>query len=132
MASAVPVAAAMAARAANTAIPVVFTTANDPVRLGLVESLSRPAGNMTGATQLNMEVAPKRLEIFHELNREAESRAACGQPETSRRREVAPWRAVHPWRNTVSPSFHVLVELNARPGNLEALALVCPKNEGAY
>jgi putative ABC transport system substrate-binding protein len=80
----------MAARAANTAIPVVFTTANDPVRLGLVESLSRPAGNMTGATQLNMEVAPKRLEIFHELNREAESRAACGQPETSRRREVAP------------------------------------------
>jgi putative tryptophan/tyrosine transport system substrate-binding protein len=61
------VVAAQAAEMATTSIPIVFAVAVDPVKAGLVESLRRPGGNMTGVTNLNVEVEPKRLELVHEL-----------------------------------------------------------------
>ena len=59
--------AALAVKSATTTIPIVFLTAGDPLDLGLVNSLNRPGGNVTGVTNLNIQVGPKRLEIMHEV-----------------------------------------------------------------
>jgi putative ABC transport system substrate-binding protein len=103
--------AALIAKAATTTIPIVFTTSTDPVRLALVASLSRPGGNVTGAAQLNVEVAPKRLELLHELLPAAKIMALLVNPTNLNTASIPDMQAAV---GTLGLQLHVLHASTAR------------------
>ena len=72
--------AALAAKAITKRIPIVFVTSADPVQIGLVASLSRPGGNITGVTTLNTDIVPKRLALMSEMVPEAKQYFALINP----------------------------------------------------
>jgi len=83
------IASALAAKAATSIIPVVFETGADPVAAGLVDSMKRPGGNVTGVSSLNAEVGPKRLQLLHELLPTATAFALLVNPTNPRNAEAS-------------------------------------------
>src|SRR5262249_21263277 len=75
--------APLAVKALTTTIPVVFSTGSDPIQLGIVSSLNRPGGNITGVVSMNAELGTKRLGLLHELLPKAERFAALVSPTTA-------------------------------------------------
>jgi len=74
--------AAVAAKAATTTIPIVFLVGEDPTRLGLVTSLARPSGNLTGINMLANELEAKRLQLLHQLVPQAQRIAVLVNPDS--------------------------------------------------
>jgi putative ABC transport system substrate-binding protein len=98
--------AARAAKAATTTIPIVFTTNRDPVQIGLVASLSHPGGNMTGATNLSVEVESKLLELLHDAVPSAKIIALLVNPTNFNTEAVS--RSLQPAVRTFGLQLHVL------------------------
>ena len=98
--------AALAAKAATATIPIIFSSGSDPIRLGLIASLNRPGGNLTGVTQLTTEVGPKRLELLREVVPAAREIALLINPENPNTEILL--KDLPPAARTLQQRLHIL------------------------
>jgi putative ABC transport system substrate-binding protein len=98
---------ALVIKAAIKTIPIVFTAAGDPVQMGLVPSLARPGGNVTGITQLSVEVGPKRLQFMRELFPAATIIGVLVNPTDPQQTETQ-LKDLHAAAHTLGLQLHVL------------------------
>jgi ABC-type uncharacterized transport system substrate-binding protein len=109
---------ALALKAATAVLPIVFFVAGDPVALGLVASLNRPGGNLTGTTTLTLEVGSKWLQLLHEMVPTANSFALLLNPTSPNLAETQS-RDLHAAARTLGLNIHVLQASTDR--DLEAI-----------
>jgi putative ABC transport system substrate-binding protein len=122
--------AVLAAKATTTTVPIAFYVGVDPVEMGIVASLNRPGGNLTGVTGLSVELVPKRLELLHEMAPTATVVALLVNPTNPN--AATQTRQVHAAARTLGLELHVLNASNerdfdavfARVAGLQAGALV--------
>ena len=115
-------AAALAAKSATTSIPIVFENGADPVQLGLVQSLNHPGGNVTGFTNMSVELAAKRMGVLRELAPGAKSIAVLVNP--TRPGSDAQIAQVQEAARTIGLSVHVMKAASEREIDAAVPALV--------
>jgi putative tryptophan/tyrosine transport system substrate-binding protein len=120
--------AAVAAKATTTTIPIVFTVGGDPIKMGLVDSLSRPGGNITGVSFLSSDIIAKMLEALHELMPKAVRIAALVNP--TNQNAAADTKEAEAAARTLGLELQVLNASNGREID-DAFALLVERRAGA-
>jgi putative ABC transport system substrate-binding protein len=114
---------ALTAKQATSTIPIVFEIGTDPVAAGLVGSLNRPGGNLTGVTNLSTELAPKQLELLHELIPTATIIAALINPTNPTNADVLS-RGLQAAAGVLGLQLHVLHAITERDFDTASATLV--------
>jgi putative tryptophan/tyrosine transport system substrate-binding protein len=129
--AAASISAAVAAKAATTTIPVVFIVGDDPVRLGLVASLARPGGNLTGTNFFSVELAAKRLELLRELAPAATRIAVLVNPANPANAELT-IRDVGTAANTMGSHIQILNAGSSREIDAAFASLAHGRSDALY